>query len=382
MTRHPWRAIGLATTMVAALLLAGTIAHATVIVPDLDPPKSIAASFSSDGHGVEVAFDGTRHFVVWQLNGVVHGAFLSADGEILTPGVIEIASSGGWRPSVAYDGTNFLVAWRGPANGGEILAKRVSSTGAVLDSYPIVAANDVKQRRIGLAFDGTRYLAVWRTEADAVRGARIATSGTPLDGPSGFAIGSGNRFYPAVESAGGKFLVVWYAPGNGMDVVGSLVTNGTPAAPFSIANDADDQDHHSVATDGTDYMVAFRDGRYGDSQNLSGTSAVRVTGAGAVLDDPPIKVSDLEWKQGSNPTVAWDGTDWVVAWPEDKPQVKHRVVDTYLRRVSTPARSSMPTRSRSGPATSTSSTPRSPSPATGTWRSSATAGTACSGRSA
>lgn len=379
----PLRMVHAALAVVSVLALAlATRADATVLVPQADEPKQIAANVYSDGTGPEVAFDGTRFFVVWSSGSAVYGAFLSTDGDVIDPpGVITIESTEGWRPSVSYDGANYLVAWRGPVGDGQVLAKRVSAAGTILDATPIVVASDVKQRRISVAFDGTRHLAVWRTENDKIQGARISTAGVPLDGASGFEIGTG--FYPWVESAAGKFLVAWHGHGaSELDVYGSLVTHGTPGATFEIADDAADQDHVSVATDGTGYMVAFRDKRFGDEYNFSGTSAVRVTGGGSVLDDPPIEAPTTSGRRG--PIRRSPGTGSTGLSPG--PRTRARSSTAWSTPTSAASRrrerSWTATPCRSAPDTCISSTRRSPSPATGTWRSWATAVNAPSGRSA
>lgn len=337
-----WKRLAFGVALVASLPLllapAGQTQNptATTLVPvGLDPVQNFGA-VSEDGAGADLAFDGTNFMLVWHVGREAYATLLSPGGEVVGPGTITLESDNGWRPSVAFDGTNYTVFWVDGStpddNSRRIFAKRVSKAGVVLDAEPKVVGVDAKLRRISAAFDGTSYLVVWRTGSDQIRGVRVSTSAARLDDEHGFLIGGG--FYPAVAAAGGEFLVVWHGHGNGLDVYGARVDDGSVIGSFTISDEPADQDHVSVATNGTDFMVGFRDGRFGNRQNFAGMSAVRVAADGTVRDDPPLHISDDHWSQGTNPTVAWDGTDWLAAWSEDKYPVKHRLSDLYARRVS------------------------------------------------
>jgi hypothetical protein len=70
----------------------------------------------------------------------------------------------------------------------------------------------------------------------------------------------------------------------------------------------------SVAFDGTNYLAVWADARDGRDTDIWG---VRVSQAGAVLDPTGIKIAAAPGIQ-SAPTVAFDGTSYVVAWQDFK----------------------------------------------------------------
>jgi len=66
----------------------------------------------------------------------------------------------------------------------------------------------------------------------------------------------------------------------------------------------------AVAFDGTNYLVAWQDGR-GTYYDVYGA---RVSPAGAVLDPAGIAFSTAEREQLA-PALAFDGTNYFVTWP-------------------------------------------------------------------
>lgn len=277
-----------------------------------------------------IAFDGEHFLAVWHTS-APFATRITPEGEVLDPEGIQLGSVADHVPSVAFDGTNFLAVW---VAGSELFGARLAKEGALVDSPELHLASDAKPRRIAIAFDGTNYLIAWRTSSDAIRAARISTDGVNLDGASGFAVGTG--FYPSVAYGGGVYLVVWHNWGpNGLDVFGARVgTDGTVLSPgvFPICTAEEYQDHASVSSNGSDFLAVWHDYRGGNDQNDGGTWGSRITAAGAVLDAPAIVIAPYSVGQ-TPPTVAFDGTDYIVAWQESI-NAKFRLLDAFARRVS------------------------------------------------
>ena len=286
-----------------------------------------------------VAFDGTNFLVVWEdYRNVdfsdIYGARVTPQGTVLDPSgfVISQAANNQEFPAVAFDGTSFLVVWHDQRGGGyDVYGARVTPAGAVLDPLGIpisTAAND--QELPAAFFDGTNYLVVWtdiRGSLDTadVYGARVTPGGTVLD-PDGIAISTAafGQWWPSLAFDGTNFLVAWSDSRNGGSYTNIYGARVTPAGVvldsdgIAITAAAYDQSRPDVAFDGSNFLVVWEDER-GSSCDIYGA---RVSQAGAVLDPQGIAISTAQYDQES-PSVAFDGTDFLVAW-------QHYFINGYL----------------------------------------------------
>jgi hypothetical protein len=184
------------------------------------------------------------------------------------------------------------------------------------------------QQYAAVAFDGTNYMVVWadarvglQTNYD-IYAARVRPTGEILD-PGGIVVSSaeGPQSYPAVAFDGGQYLVVWQDPGNGdsgQDIWGARVSrSGRVLDPdgFPISTRAGGQRRPCVAFDGTDYLVAWED--YRDRSSPSDIFGARVSGSGVVLDPDGFCVSNAPDAQ-SLPAAAFDGTNYLIVWEDDR----------------------------------------------------------------
>ncbi|MBX3190367.1 MAG: hypothetical protein KF819_25430 [Labilithrix sp.] len=167
---------------------------------------------------------------------------------------------------------------------------------------------------------GKGYFAVWfdrRGIRPAIYGARIASDGTVIDG-SGIAIATGvGSTVPLVSAANDGFLVTWavsyfdtFQPPGVYGV--RLDAQGTPldTTPLVLAANQTNVEQPSSAFDGTSWFVAWQ--RYGGPSSWD-IAGVRVPRTGAVLDATPIEVSKLPEAE-YQPIVRWDGASHFVMW--------------------------------------------------------------------
>jgi len=194
---------------------------------------SVGSGFASIG-STGIAFGNTKGLLAFsEYNSTtnqheLHGVLLNPDGT--TAGAaFAIASDNSTHlfPAVAFDGSNFLVTWQQLATSGatvgSIHAVRVSPTGVVVDSAPILIADPAKGAfNPSVAFDGTNYLVVWLgalNQTGGVYGARISTAGVLLDGTpdsGGIPITTSSTLTldaPQVVYTGTEYLVVWQLVG-------------------------------------------------------------------------------------------------------------------------------------------------------------------------
>ena len=218
-------------------------------------------------------------------------------------------------PALAFDGTNYLVAWEdyrsdatptstAPASARRERARRQRAR-------DLDGADD--QSSPALAFDGTNYLVAWQDS----RPARAPTSTAP---------------------------------------VSARPERARPGGGLAISTAANDQSSPALAFDGTNYLVAWEDGR---SDGRSDIYGARVSPAGSVLDPGGLAISTAASSQ-YEPALTFDGTNYLVAWQDYRSGTS---IDIYGARVS-PAGSVLDAAgSRSRPRRTSRTSRRSPSTA-------------------
>ncbi len=137
------------------------------------------------------------------------------------------------------------------------------------------------------------------------------------------AVSANYEGYPAVGSNGSAFLVLWADgrndPGNlsaPLDIYGARVSSAgvlQDTSGFVLSSSGNGEGEAAVASDGTNYLVVWSDQRGGD-RDIYG---IRVSGAGAVLDSAAFAISS-ETRDQRYPAVAFDGTNYLVAWQDDR----------------------------------------------------------------
>ncbi|HYI00410.1 Ig-like domain-containing protein, partial [Hyalangium sp.] len=216
----------------------------------------------------------------------------------------------------------------------EVLAS--SSYPAVLDPLispelsldtPTLRPSPGGESHPAIAFNGTVYLACWGDHhypeaAPELVCTRIRPDGTVLD-LEGLSVGpySGASDAPNVASNGTDFLVVWslYPPNSTSPGVVARRVSGSGAvlgaSPVFMSSAPAGEYNPSVAYTNFTYLVVWSDFRF-DSQ-ASRIVGARVSNGGTVLDPSGIAISP-----GSSfhrePTVAADGTLFLVVWTDDR----------------------------------------------------------------
>jgi hypothetical protein len=168
-----------------------------------------------------VVFDGTNFFVVWQdmRSGYpdVYGARVSSSGAVLdTSGIpVSVAEYGQNSPAIAFDGANSFVIWVDERNvRADIYGARVTPAGVVLDSLGIAVTADTNtEYSPAVSFDGVLFLTAWSgspwgPESD-IYGARVTTEGAVLD-RFVMVAQDGCQLYPSIASGAGNQMFLVY----------------------------------------------------------------------------------------------------------------------------------------------------------------------------
>ncbi|RKG88411.1 cadherin-like domain-containing protein [Corallococcus terminator] len=317
---------------VPAAVLAASTFPATVtpvISPEFGMDQPVPAPQSASQSKPAVASNGSGHLVIWedyrqgtaQLVGtrvsstaVVQDVF----GLLLGPTVSFLDNH-----AVASNGTDYLVVWR-PTEDSELQALRVPSTGDLPATPPFIVLpqSSTTQRQPAVASNGTDYLVtLWGRSSTETRvlGTRVTGSGDVLD-PAGFVISPNSQdiTHQSVASNGTDYFVAWERTLNGQEgqLLGARVTNTGSVLdpePITLATGAPSKRDPTVASNGTDYLVAWHDTVAVGEGRIFGT---RVTSTGAVLDSSGFAISTAG-KQPSVPAVASDGAGYLVVWSDN-----------------------------------------------------------------
>jgi hypothetical protein len=299
-----------------------------------------------------IASDGSNYFIVWtdyrnsDINPDIYGLRLNESGAILDSSDIAISTTSDkqWLPSVVFGGTNYFVAW---ADRSESLicvyCARVDRSGVLLDTNGILISSSVydewRRGRLATSFDGTNYFVVWidtRNIYFDVYGARINQAGVVLD-PTGIKISSGTSFEwcPSIAFDGTNYLVAWQDDRFGGDIFGARVSQQgivLDSNGIAISNTANYEGEPSIAFDGNNYLVAWKQGR-GDTTDIYGA---RVRLDGTVLDTIGFSISTARYSQYQLlPSVAFDGINYIVVWQEHRLENYIIISDIYGAKVNT-----------------------------------------------
>jgi hypothetical protein len=288
-----------------------------------------------------VASLGGDYLVVWQdyrkatsirLYSDIYGARVTGGGRLMDTNGIPICTltNSQYHPAVAADGTNYLVVWEHySAEGYDVEGSRVSREGVVVDSPPIAISHG-RNLQSSPSVSGTSngWVVVWEDFRDSttnhfqahIRGAAVLDGAVmPADGGRVASV-CGMEARPSVASCGGGVLVVWQDgrnnPGTTLaDIFGAEAGDGLVyGADFNVSKSANAELTPVVAASGTNYLVAWSDNRNAQTRGRD-ILGVRLNQDGQLLDANAIPIC-TQSSQQSDPAVASNGTNYLVAWAD------------------------------------------------------------------
>jgi hypothetical protein len=311
-------------TILSVVLAVGAAKCATVF--------PIATNPAVVNFGGGVSFDGTNYFVAF-LSGtnIVSQRVSGTNGSLLGSPIV-VGSNPGFPPAIAgtLGKTNYLMVWSDKSVSGEVdmFGQFISKSGATVGSkFNLLSTTDYNSNGYGfqtveaLASDGTNFLVVWQDQNSAnFYGQLVTPSGTLSNAE--FLISSQQQNGNSAAATFGKtnYIVVWQSNNNttGLDnkTYAEFVSrSGVQGIPFQInQTDSTDQNPLTVAFDGTNYLVAWD----WDSGSGSGTVANwdiygrLVSQTGTFPGNELLLVAD----SGSQvlPALAFDGSNYLMAW--------------------------------------------------------------------
>lgn len=247
-------------------------AYPAVLDPIVGPETEMDAPIlrPTSGEGVAMAFGGGSYLVAWRdarvpLKSCIVAARISTDGVVLDPTgiVLPCSSTGNMRPAIAWNGSAWFVAW---AVNKKVVGTRLSTTGVLLDPGLLTLADDAGRPGIAIASHGTGFLVAYTSDqtSPVLHYRRLGPDGAPL--------GAGPTIVPT-----------------------------PPVGPLTDFNPA-------LAHGASGYLLAYS---YAVSANEAHLAARRIAPDGALLDASEIALAATP----APPSVASDGSGWLVAWP-------------------------------------------------------------------
>jgi len=223
------------------------------------------------------------YYLVWEDDRLgaheLYGARLDSTGGTLDASGIPIRKVTDYEvaPAVTFDGTNFVVGWtEGPPRtvSYDVKVARVSQMGKLVDTMPLALSSTTDSRQLALAALGGTTLAVFTDSVTATNQAQ-------------------DIYLQRIEAG---------------RVVGSRTI---------VSRSANVQDGPAVAYGAGQWLVAWTDYR-GTANDTSDVYAARLDATGKVLDPTGIAIANVASASERSPVVAFDGTNWLVAYADSR----------------------------------------------------------------
>ncbi len=297
-----------------------------------------------------IAFNGDIYLVVWDdyRNGMqdIYGTRVTPAGIVLDSAGIPVCvvANNQSCPAVSFDGTNFMVTWEDDRNGTcDIYGARISAAGIVIDTTGIPITTVLEhQNRPALAFDTAYYLVVWEDSRNCstttdIYGTRIKTDGGVID-TSGVLISTNIYFFhqdlPAILFNGTDYFVVWEEERNNSNynIYGARIDRSgavLDTVPIPISTSRYLQKEPSIAFDGTNYFVVWRDSR--NEIYSSDIYGARINTSGIIIDTMGIPITTRVNDQ-RQPVIAFDGMNYLIVWADRRNSIDY---DIYGAKVNT-----------------------------------------------
>jgi hypothetical protein len=295
-----------------------------------------------------IAFGRGVFLVAWTTfdtltsTGTAKAIRVSTAGQVLDTAIFLRYSPVGMQayPSVAFGDTCFLAAWSEGMDQPDIFAERISASGGIMDSAAIRLCMDSDMDMFSsIAYDGKSYLVMWEEDGDvpwasALCGLRLSADVVPLDSdfirPRMMGYGCTS---PSVSHDRDNFFVACSFFDTTTLNMGVACTRISPTGVvldsfIALPMSADWHYDPSGAFDGTDFLAVWIEDRGGQ---VSAVSAARISGDGTVLDPVGFPVDTTPTGKYSTAAAFGDAV-YLVAWADARDSTGY---DIYCARIGT-----------------------------------------------
>lgn len=303
--------------------------------PTTAGPVEVAAGDLSSGLGAPaVAWNGSVYLVAWGNGQGIIAQRLNSDGSKIDAAPFMVISSAFGPPDIDAIGDTFLVTGRKYGYTPQFIdaygARIDGSTGTVLDATPLPLAGGYVSRAPTVAVLGGRWLVVYHSnwshdESNADTGAVFVSPDGATSGAVGlynFSTAGGNGvFRVGLASNGNVALMVQSAEiSSGVEtdlLFRQIYPDGTLGAVTNLTPWRGNQYNPVVAWDGTNFVIVYEEqkNRLADLDMLDGRSdlfGMRVSPAGAIIDPQGFVFSASPIAE-TLPGIATQGGVWLIA---------------------------------------------------------------------
>ena len=262
--------------------------------------------------------------------------FLSADGSAITGEPIEVVSGADIRKSgIAWNGSIYLVVW----DDGGIKARRMNADGTFVDAAPfnVMPGFEPDVEALGDDFliassrfaTYPQFIDAWMRIVDGPTGGFV-TAATLIGG--GY-VSTG----PRVDSDGSRWIVTYHSHFSHDDAQSAALYNfvsadGTFTPSANMSSPAVTGGTPDVAFSGSKYLFVWRSNSLANANNYITGRLMNANGTWATSN---FTIDEATGRQ-LRPVVGWDGTNFVVAWDDQRNQAAFfdERTDVYGARVS------------------------------------------------
>lgn len=245
----------------------------------------------------------------------IYGALLDAAGNPVGASFAINQDDGSQTdPKVAWNGQNWLVVF---LSDGLLKAARVAPDKTVLDPVPISIASPGAGAGVTIASDGSSWAVLWAGTSAGnadLRGARISAAGAVLD-PGGVQVLPETYYIRSVGPMAfcqNRYFMVWAGDSGVMALRLTPTLQKMDAGPITIAGSASyAETAPNIAANANEFFVTWTE--TDNSYWVEQIKGSRVSPAGVAATPGGVPINENK-SGGTGADVAWDGTQWIVAW--------------------------------------------------------------------
>jgi photosystem II stability/assembly factor-like uncharacterized protein len=226
---------------------------------------------------------------------------------------------------LAANGSGFYAVWRRQeANYSiHVVGSRISTAGAILDGTGVNLSGNLEPSAYAtdsLSWDGQNWHILWG-QLNTTYSVRVASDGTVVS-PGSVAV-PGVQTGPVAGIANGNVQVVWSVLADNWDVFSANVSAvGTPANNIDISLGAPRQLSSDIAPGAGGYMLVYNSGTAAERRIM----ARPLDSAGNPISTEPVLLETGSYSNGPGaPSVAWNGSLYLIVWANSSGIVGQRV---------------------------------------------------------